>query len=37
MLLRSVNQFFDRALYFTILGYQKASSGQFAGSGAAFL
>jgi hypothetical protein len=37
MLLRSVNQFFDRALYFTILGYQKASSAQFAGSRAAFL
>jgi len=29
MLLRSLNQFFDRALYFTLLGYQKAGKGGF--------
>ena len=29
-LLRSLNQFFDRALYFTFIGYQKASQGEFA-------
>lgn len=29
-LLRSLNQFFDRALYFTLVGYQKASQGELA-------
>jgi len=37
VLLRSLNQFFDRALYFTLVGYQKASAGGFAGSHAAFM
>ena len=27
-LLRSLNRFFDRALYFTMLGYQRASAGE---------
>jgi len=30
-LLHSLNQFFDRALYFTLLGYQKAGTGELAG------
>jgi len=30
ILLRSLNQFFDRALYFTLVGYQKAGKGDFA-------
>jgi hypothetical protein len=29
-LLRSLNQFFDRALYFSLTGYQKADKGEFA-------
>ena len=28
MLLHSLNQFFDRALYFTLVGYQKAGKGE---------
>jgi hypothetical protein len=35
MLLRSVNQFFDRALYATLVGYQKAETDDLAGSHAA--
>jgi hypothetical protein len=35
MLLRSVNQFFDRALYAALIGYQKAEMGDLAGSHAA--
>lgn len=35
MLLRSVNQFFDRALYATLVGYQKAETDDQAGSHAA--
>src|SRR5882672_4710873 len=30
-LLRLLNQFFDRALYFVLNGYQKAGKGEFAG------
>ena len=30
MLLRSLNRFFDRALYFTLVGYQKAGKGEVA-------
>jgi hypothetical protein len=37
MLLRSLNQFFDRALYFTLLGYVKAGKGELAGVPAAFV
>jgi hypothetical protein len=37
MLLRSINQFFDRALYFTLIGYQKAGGGEFAGSPASLI
>lgn len=37
MLLRSLNQFFDRALYFTLLGYLKAGKGELAGVPAAFV
>ena len=29
-LLRSLNQFFDRVVYYTMAGYQKASPGEFA-------
>jgi hypothetical protein len=32
MLLRSLNQFFDRALYFSLVGYQKAGKGAFVPS-----
>ena len=32
MLLRSLNQFFDRALYFTLLGYLKAGADELAGA-----
>jgi len=32
MLLRSLSQFFDRALYFTLVGYQKAGKGEFFAS-----
>ena len=32
VLLRSLNQFFDRALYFTLVGYQKAGIGEFFAS-----
>jgi hypothetical protein len=32
MLLRSLNQFFDRVLYFSLLGYQKADKDQFTAS-----
>jgi hypothetical protein len=32
MLLRSLNQFFDRALYFTLLGYQKAGKDELSGA-----
>ena len=35
-LLRSLNQFFDRALYFTLVGYLKAGKGELAGVPAAF-
>jgi hypothetical protein len=31
MLLRSLTRFFDRALYFTLVGYQKAGKAEFAG------
>lgn len=34
MLLRSLNQFFDRALYFTLLGYLKADADELAGASA---
>ena len=34
-LLRSLTQFFDRALYFALLGYQKAGKGELAGVSAA--
>jgi hypothetical protein len=37
MLLRSVNQFFDRALYSALVAYQKAGTGNLAGSHAVFL
>jgi hypothetical protein len=30
MLLHSLNQFFDRVLYFTMAGYQKADKNEFA-------
>jgi len=32
ILLRSLNQFFDRALYLTLLGYQVASGAEVTGS-----
>jgi hypothetical protein len=32
VLLRSLNQFFDRALYFALVGYQKAGIGEFFAS-----
>jgi hypothetical protein len=32
ILLRSLNQFFDRALYFTLIGYQKAGKGSIVAS-----
>ncbi|MFZ1008730.1 MAG: hypothetical protein WAN65_17970 [Candidatus Sulfotelmatobacter sp.] len=35
ILLRSVNQFFDRALYITLAAYQKAETDELAGSHAA--
>ena len=35
MLLRSLNQFFDRALYLALLGYQMASGAEVTGSQAA--
>ncbi|HXY10199.1 MAG TPA: hypothetical protein VEI52_20320 [Terriglobales bacterium] len=35
MLLRSLTRFFDRALYFALLGYQKAGKGELAGASAA--
>jgi hypothetical protein len=35
-MLRSLTQFFDRALYFALLGYQKASNGEFAAAPPAF-
>jgi hypothetical protein len=31
MLLRSLNQFFDHALYFTLVGYQNVGAGELAG------
>ena len=36
MLLRSLNQFFDRALYLALLGYQMASGAEVTGSQAVF-
>ena len=36
MLLRSLNQFFDRALYLALLGYQIASGAEVTGSQAVF-
>lgn len=36
MLLHSVNQFFDRALYATLIAYQRARTGEFAASYAVF-
>jgi hypothetical protein len=36
MLLRSLNQFFDHALYFALVGYESASKGELAGCPAAF-
>ncbi len=36
-LLQSLNQFFDRALYFTLLGYQKAGTGELAGRSSVFV
>jgi hypothetical protein len=36
MLLRSLNRFFDRISYFTIVGYQKAGKEDLAGAPAAF-
>jgi len=35
MLLRSLTRFFDRALYFALIGYQKAGKGELAGASAA--
>jgi len=35
MLLRSLTRFFDRALYFALVGYQKAGKGELAGRSAA--
>jgi hypothetical protein len=35
-LLRSLNQFFDRALYFALIGYQKAGKDTFNATPAAF-
>jgi len=35
MLLRSLTRFFDRALYFALIGYQKAGKGELAGRSAA--
>jgi hypothetical protein len=32
MLIRSLNQFFDRALYFSLVGYQNAGTPEFANS-----
>jgi hypothetical protein len=32
ILLRSLTQFFDRALYFALLGYEKVSAGEQAAS-----
>jgi len=37
MLLRSLNQFFDRALYFTLGGYLKAGRGELSSTPAAFV
>ena len=37
MLLRSLNQFFDRALYFALLGYQKAGAPELASQHAALI
>jgi hypothetical protein len=34
ILLRSLTQFFDRALYFALLGYEKAAAGEAAASAA---
>ena len=34
MLMRSLNQFFDRALYFALVGYESAGEGEFAGCSA---
>jgi len=36
MLLRSLNQFFDRALYMARLGYEMASGAEVTGSQAVF-
>jgi hypothetical protein len=36
-LLRSLNQFFDRALYFTLVGYQTTGQGESAATSAAFV
>jgi hypothetical protein len=36
MLLRSLTQFFDRTLYFALLGYQRAGEGELAAAPAAF-
>jgi hypothetical protein len=36
MLLRSLNQFFDRALYFALVGYESSGKGELAGCRAAF-
>ena len=36
MLLRSLNQFFDRALYFALVGYESAGKGELAACGVAF-
>jgi hypothetical protein len=35
MLLRSLTRFFERALYFALIGYQKAGKGELAGASAA--
>ena len=35
MLLRSLTRFFDRALYFALIGYEKAGKGELAGRSAA--
>lgn len=37
MLLHSLNRFFDRVLYFVLVGYQKAGTGELAGSHTALL
>lgn len=36
MLMRSLNQFFDRALYFALVGYETSGNGELAGCRGAF-